>query len=129
MRTGVLALSMVLLLVACEKENSAQKQPTSDTKYNLYMTGERFVDACKGDSPGNLILCDSFVYGVADAMELTTAANRSKDEKRSWICPPDQHNLPNVVRAYIAAHPDRLEEGAAKIVYMALTDAYRCGKK
>lgn len=85
-------------------------------------TGDALWAACCSGSPGRLPLERSaYVVGIADGTALTTGG------RQFCITAPVQHEtLAEVVRPYIAAHPQSRSASAATVVAMALRGAYPC---
>jgi hypothetical protein len=86
-----------------------------------FSTGQDLAAMCKKDRPA----CLKYIQGGSD-MATGLQANRAM---ASMICVPPSasgNDLINDVSAFLAAHPEALDQSAGGLLWAALYDAFPC---
>ena len=87
-----------------------------------FMEGNDLYDACTGPDDSKLV-CLGYVMGIADAPQAPAAV------KRSPMCVSEDvtaEHVVDVVKRYLAAHPEKRHLPASWLVAHALAEAYPC---
>jgi hypothetical protein len=93
---------------------------------SAFETGKRLLSFC--NSPPLANLCQGYVEGVADAMDIAQAAKASVG---GWTqCMPN-NGMPSlqaqeIVVAFLRRHPEMLDNAAGALVAQALHEAFPC---
>lgn len=115
----------MIALVALALAVSAAAQETSDAELH-YLDGNRLWDECRQTSEGPPTgSCQAYVLGVVDTM----AASRQLQPGICLAATMTSGQLVDVVRRYLAAHPERRHFTAATIVAAALSNAFPCAAR
>lgn len=118
-------LPVVLAGLANLVAAAAAAQPVAQADFHFY-DGNRLWEACGQTASGAApAACHNYVIGVLDTM----ADNHLL---RPAICLPQRFvsgQITDVVRLYLAEHPERRHYTGASIVGAALMGAFPCGAK
>ena len=105
----------------------AQKQ---NLMSGAFVSGSTLYKSCAGSIAGDREYCLGYVLGVSDAMELAIASGTPIG---GWdACMPTgptgatAAQARDVVKNYLAAHPERRRSSAASQTIIALAEAYPC---
>ncbi|WP_395622143.1 Rap1a/Tai family immunity protein [Sphingomonas daechungensis] len=117
-------MMMVGLLIALSAQADSQVYVGN---HMSYVSGNELFRQCEDKEPFGQTICAGYVAGAVDALEFARGIN----PKAVAICLPqnpaaERGQLTDVVRAYLAAHPERRQLGAATLTFMALRQAFPC---
>ena len=88
-------------------------------------TGDALWAVCGGSSSGHIpVACSAYVVGTSDGVAFATGAPARRFCLTAQVQPPE---LAEVVRLFMATHPQSRSQNAASVVAVALTGAYPCG--
>ena len=102
------------------------------------MSGKAFLDGCSSiDKPAKQlnsyetlsnVQCLSYANGIFESMSLSEKLHQGPH----GFCAPDQpvqrRSLVQIVRKYIAEHPETSNERTVILVWLALSEAFPCNK-
>jgi hypothetical protein len=95
--------------------------------WSLWMEGNALVEDCTSDNDWDVLVCSSYVIGVADMIEVNSSLEISGF---SPICIPTTRvtggQLRRVVVNYLNAHPEETHMAAVVLVIAALREAFPC---
>ncbi len=88
--------------------------------------GNELLQICKGatDDPDAFDSCDTYIIGATDALDLVALHLTN-------ICRPESHSiqqLRDITVLWLEEHPEERHRPAAKLIGLALADAWPCNK-
>lgn len=109
--------TLLLLMALSALAQTAARDLADDCRYASTSVDLPMHDAV----PMKVGICLGYVNGSASQLDLSNRVCIPSDSQLSdWVA---------VVTAYIAVHPERLQDDAAEVVLSALVSAYPCRKR
>jgi hypothetical protein len=125
------SLCMILLLVAIPARAQDEKHPK-----DVSISGKVFLDGCSAvdKEPDRLssyethsnVMCLAYVGGIFETMSLVDNLNLETHGFCAPKQPVQRKKLVQIVRKYIADHPETSNERTVALVWLALSQAFPC---
>lgn len=119
-------MKLVHALAAIATALAMMTAATAATPVHAVMHGNDLLQGCKSipDDPDELDGCDTYIVGVTDALEIVS-------QRLTNICRPQSHaiqQLRDIVVNWLLEHPEERHRPAAKLIGLALAEAWPCSK-